>query len=265
LASPTYARLHNAAVAVANGAELPVTGLETVAFQITGTFVGTVDFEASVDGTIFVPLPATPSDDDPDVTSATTAGVWRANCAAISAWTSGTITVDAIATEGSLRSAGSGGGGGSSATEYEVDSASGANEKTVLMGMIRKDTPTALADADGKHTVPQATAEGSMRVSPDQIISQTATHANVAASTSSVQLLAANNARIGGAIVNDSDRTMRIKYAATASATSYDHILAPKDANGIGGQHTIENGHVGRVDGIWDSGVTGNARTLEQT
>jgi hypothetical protein len=58
----TFARLHNASVAVGNGAELKVEGFESASFQISGTFVATLTFEGSVDGTTFFAVPAYPSD-----------------------------------------------------------------------------------------------------------------------------------------------------------------------------------------------------------
>ncbi len=102
-------------------------------------------------------------------------------------------------------------------------------------------------------------------VAPQQILSTTSTLSNVGASATSVQLLAANTSRVAAKIVNDSDKVVRIKYGATASASSYTDILAPRDANGIGGVHVIDGAHTGRIDAIWESGPTGNARVTELT
>ena len=77
---------------------------ELVGVQITGTFVGTVTFEATVDGTTWVATAmyaaATPTT---IVTTATAAGLWRGTVAPFSqfrvrcsAYTSGTIVVSVI-------------------------------------------------------------------------------------------------------------------------------------------------------------------------
>lgn len=48
--------LQSAAAANANGSALPVSGMAVVAFQVTGTFVGQLVFEASLDATNYVAL-----------------------------------------------------------------------------------------------------------------------------------------------------------------------------------------------------------------
>ena len=79
---------------------LDVTGLGSVGIQLTGTWVGTVSFEASVDGRTFVALNAHPSNSTTPASSATGNGVWTSNCggfaivrARMSSYTSGTATV----------------------------------------------------------------------------------------------------------------------------------------------------------------------------
>lgn len=47
-----------------------------VAFQITGTWTGTVTFEATVDGTTWVTFNVTPSASGTDVSTATAVGAW---------------------------------------------------------------------------------------------------------------------------------------------------------------------------------------------
>ncbi len=103
----SYARLQNAAVAVGNGAEMVVAGLSAVGFQVLGTFVGTVLFEASVNGIDFQPLEVFPAGGGPSVQSATAPGVFQASVAGmvevrarVSAYTSGSITVEGFASEG---------------------------------------------------------------------------------------------------------------------------------------------------------------------
>ena len=107
MSASLYARLQNAAAATGNGSELNVNGLSEAIFQISGTFVGTVTFEGSTDGTNFTALTVTPVYGGANVTTATAQGIWRASIAGlqkirvrVSAYTSGAITVDAFASEG---------------------------------------------------------------------------------------------------------------------------------------------------------------------
>lgn len=88
--------------------------------------------------------------------------------------------------------------------------------------------------------------------------SATATLANVAASASSVTLLAANADRKQAVIVNDSsDAVLYVKYGVTASATSYTFQVQPTQTLIL--PLPI---YTGRIDGIWDS-ASGAARVTE--
>jgi hypothetical protein len=85
----------------------------------------------------------------------------------------------------------------------------------------------------------------------------TATLANVSSSASSTTLAAANTARRGLVIVNDSTAVLYVKFGATASATSFTYQLGPGD--------TLEMEqpvYTGVVDGIWAS-ANGAARVTE--
>ena len=100
--------LQNAAAATGNGEELILTdahrGAESrFSLQITGTFVGTVTFEGTVDGTTYGPVGLINYADDAADATATAVGVFYLNCggllkfrARVSAYTSGAITVKAI-------------------------------------------------------------------------------------------------------------------------------------------------------------------------
>jgi hypothetical protein len=81
---------------------------------------------------------------------------------------------------------------------------------------------------------------------------------NVAASTVNVTLLAANPARIGGAIYNDSVNVMYLKLGATASTTSYTVQLGRRD------YYELPSGYTGQVDALW-SASAGTARITELT
>jgi hypothetical protein len=82
--------------------------------------------------------------------------------------------------------------------------------------------------------------------------------ANVAGSASSVTLQAANTARKGLTIVNDSTATLYVKCGSTASATSYTVRLFAND------YWECPFGYTGIVTGIWGS-ATGSARMTEFT
>lgn len=85
--------------------------------------------------------------------------------------------------------------------------------------------------------------------------------ANVAASATSVPLLAANTARRGASIYNDSASAyLYVKHGTTASLTSFTARVRP------GGLYELPGPAVwrGAVDGIWSAAV-GNARTTETT
>lgn len=89
----------------------------------------------------------------------------------------------------------------------------------------------------------------------------TATLANVAGSATSVTLIAANSARIGATITNDSSALLYIKFGTTASTTSYTIVLAGT-ASAPFSYYEVPAGFTGRIDGIW-SAASGNARTTE--
>lgn len=100
--------LQSAAAATGNGTVFLVDGCRSAMFQITGTFVGTVTFEATVDGTNWATyaLSDISTTARTHATTQTTAGIYAADDLAglmavrarISAWTSGAITVVANGT-----------------------------------------------------------------------------------------------------------------------------------------------------------------------
>lgn len=92
---------------------------------------------------------------------------------------------------------------------------------------------------------------------PTRSTGATATLANVAASASSVTVLASAAGRLRAWLYNDSTSAVYIKYGATASATSFTKRLLP-------GEYFTVEGYTGIVDAIWDS-ATGNMRTTELT
>jgi hypothetical protein len=81
---------------------MDVTGFGAAAVQLSGTFVGTVTWEGTVDGTNWVGIPAVPATTVAAlrVLTSTAAGVWQFNTsgyakirARCSAYTSGTVVV----------------------------------------------------------------------------------------------------------------------------------------------------------------------------
>lgn len=129
--TPSLVTMHNAATATGNGTELvigqsaavPSANLGAVGIQITGTFSGTVTFEASSDGTNWTPIMATNLADDARATTATAAGHYTMLYgsairvrARISAYSSGTITVKGRLIPGLTARVTSGGGGGGGVT-----------------------------------------------------------------------------------------------------------------------------------------------------
>ena len=91
----------------------------------------------------------------------------------------------------------------------------------------------------------------------------TGTSSNVASSASSVTILAANNARKGATITNDSTQVLYLKFGATASTSSYAVVLAGSSAAPFA-YYEVPFGYVGIIDGIWAS-ANGNARVTELT
>lgn len=75
--SPTAAAVLSSATCPGTGCVvLGVTGIGGAAIQVTGTWSGTLQFEASVDGITYVAVNMTPSNDTTAVTSSTGNGVW---------------------------------------------------------------------------------------------------------------------------------------------------------------------------------------------
>lgn len=94
--------LQAAAGANGNGLALDTADFNWAGVQITGTFVATVNFEASLDGTNYVTIAAAPVAGGASVTTATAPGVWKIDVsgirylrARISGWASGAVTVQA--------------------------------------------------------------------------------------------------------------------------------------------------------------------------
>jgi len=97
--SPANLTMQNAAVADGNGTNLDVNDYATAVLEIRGTFVGTINFEGSIDDTNWYPIVATKNDGTNGSTT-TTVGLYEVKVATIksvrarvSGYASGSITV----------------------------------------------------------------------------------------------------------------------------------------------------------------------------
>lgn len=103
--------------------------------------------------------------------------------------------------------------------------------------------------------------KGNLRVRTQ---STTPAQSTVGDSATNVTLLAANTARKGATIYNDSSALLYLKLGATASTTSFTAILLG-NGGGLGGYFEVPYGYTGIIDGIWASDAGGNARITELT
>jgi hypothetical protein len=81
----------------------------------------------------------------------------------------------------------------------------------------------------------------------------------VSQNASNVTLLAANRARLGATIWNDSPNFLYLKLGTTASTTSF----TVKMNNGS--YYEVPYGYTGNIDGIWATAGSGSARIVELT
>jgi hypothetical protein len=91
------------------------------------------------------------------------------------------------------------------------------------------------------------------------LVAAAATLTNVASSASSVSLLAANTARRGLIVYNDSNQSLYLKFGVTASTTSFTYLMTPKST-----LEMILPIYQGAIDGIW-AAANGSARITELT
>lgn len=111
---------------------------------------------------------------------------------------------------------------------------------------------------DGTNTANVIDDSGVGRLAIDIAKPATPSNSNVALSTSSTTLLAANSNRLGAAIFNDSNKSLYVKLGASASSTSFT-VEVPK-----AGYYEVPFGYTGIIDGALSKG-TGTARVTELT
>lgn len=120
---------------------------------------------------------------------------------------------------------------------------------------------TRIQDSSGTSiTLGQKTGANSVPVviASDQDRSSTVTHSNIAGSASAVTLQAANTARLGWSVYNDSNRDWYVRWGASASTTNFDVLVIPN------AYLEIPFKYVGIITGI-QTVANGNARVAEFT
>lgn len=255
--------------ALSETASLPVSGLGGIAFQITGTFVGTITFEVSLDGATFTSLLVTPSGSTTAVTTTTSTGVWTGSVvgalvarARMSAYTSGSARVDVQSVLSAPSGGGSGGGGDATAANQVLEIAdldklaaqildydTGAGSASqVIVGI-------ALPGSGGP--VAGGTSTNPLVVSSRPTVASSETLSSVASSATNVTLIASNANRLGCIMFNDSTQAAYVKFGATATTSSFTYKVFPSQ--------TLEFPwpiYQGQCDALWDS-ANGNMRITE--
>ena len=138
-------------------------------------------------------------------------------------------------------------------------------QPAVGVAIVDKDTGAAadLFNLSGAQSLAVAVVDGS----GNQVTSfgstpsnyTTATLSNVASSATNVTLLASNASRKGLVMFNDSTQSCYVKFAATATSSSYTYQLFPSQTLDLG-----QPLYTGIIDGIWAS-ANGNMRITEYT
>ena len=146
--------------AAAQTVALALNGDSAASIQLTGTWVGTVTFEGTTDGTTWVPVNALPSTSSVPATTATVNGLYRLTPgglaqlrAHMTAFTSGSATVTARASEGTggifanqiLPVIGSGVAGTAAAGVVTVQGIAGATAVPVSGTFFQATQPVSLA------------------------------------------------------------------------------------------------------------------------
>lgn len=120
--------------------------------------------------------------------------------------------------------------------------------------LVKISTATATVPVSAASNIPVNIAASGISVPTAEVRSTTATRSTVAASATSVTLLAVDATRKSSTIHNDSTATLYVGCGTVAaSLTSFTYKVAPD------GFVEIEYGYTGEIRGIWSS-ATGNAR-----
>lgn len=116
-------------------------------------------------------------------------------------------------------------------------------------------------DDTGTDTVSEGNA-GILRMSALRVLyanprAASAAVTSVADSATNVTLLAANVARVGACVYNDSTEFLFLKLGATATTSSFTVRMSPQ------GYYEVPYGYAGIIDGIWGADGSGSARITE--
>ena len=137
----------------------------------------------------------------------------------------------------------------------------GAATETTLAARLADATFTGRINTLGQKTMANSTPvvlASDQSAVPTKQTSSTATTSQVTSSASNVTILAANANRLGAVILNDSNKTLYLKYGATATTADHSYQLRAGDS------HELYAGYTGRIDGLWAS-ANGAARVTELT
>lgn len=229
--------------------------------EIAGVNYQRVKISVGADGVAADATSANPVPVDDDATQTLLAALIALLPAALAA--NGGLKIEGVASGTAVPVSGSIGVSGTMVVDssHAEDAAHASGDAGAFVLGVRKDTATQLAGTDGDYSPLITDANGRLHVVTVPGHASTATLSNVAASASSVTVLALNTSRKGCVVVNDSTVGVYLKFGSAASATSYSYRLEAKQ--------TLElpNGNVlydGIITGIWDS-ATGNARVTELT
>ncbi len=128
--------------------------------------------------------------------------------------------------------------------------------KGALVGVVRADTIATLVDTAGEIAPLQVDERGRLYT---RVSAPSSSVAAVVASATNVTLLAANTARLGASLYNDSNKSVRVKLGAVATLIDFTVEIVK------GGYYEVPMGYTGIIDGIWVSAPSGDARVTELT
>lgn len=196
--------MQDAIGATGNGNIIDVAGLASLGLQVSGTFVGTVTFEATVDDTNWVALQVAAVNTGAISTTATAPGLFWAAVAAlskvrarVSAWTSGAIT---IVGQASVVGAG--------ATLADVDIAAA---ETMSIDQTTDSTTNAVRDLNAESRIQPNSTQADQRLTVD-------------ATVGGVQF-SAFHADTLYVFWSNEDAQCRVTFDASAPTTTNGHII----------------------------------------
>ena len=141
--------------------------------------------------------------------------------------------------------------------QYVEDASISANAgQGTLVVARRDDALSTLTPAQDDAVGLRVNAMGALWVQEQP--AATPTQSSVAASATSVSILASNTGRMGATVYNDSTAFLYLKLGATASTTSFTIRMASQS------YYEVPFDYTGAIDGIWAS-ANGNARVTELT